>query len=558
MKKIAATTIGILSFFALFISLSNYCVRPNKLTLALNLNVPQNDKIEVRYRQVNTDNSTEITVTEKYLSGSEKPQTIEATIPLNKGIAAITIAISNNSNQKTITVNSAQLKTNNRHQNLHKLSQKWFTTNAWVTSNNGTLTTAQVDGGYNPLLTSTSYLHKTVKYLTEPQPKFGTAAAASLALIVALVLGFSFFFIDIKLLPKTAFTNGFMACFFIMLLVPSLASVCDYDPCEKNYEKRQKAPRPSFAISEDFPAAFESYYNDNFGLRNAMVTWLYRIKVSLFNCSPKPDIVQFGHNQYLFYNGYDSYCHANLLPPNELSQLHDTIVARQGQLNRSGITYICGFWPTKHTIYPEQMPFSMASQVAHNKSVAEQIKESFRNDNLLFFDVKTDMLEAKKEKQLYQKFDTHWNDNGAYIAYKSFCQQTYPILKLTPVPIDSFNLAYNACRCGNLITLLSTDSIFGYTDSLPCFTPKTEHITITNKFSQNLPQNTVVTYNNDCLNRKKVVIFRDSYTTALIKFLSQHFYEVTYIWDRYDRLYIEELKPDIVISCPVEQYIKAI
>lgn len=557
MKKIISISIGLISFLLLFIFLNSACIKPSKLTLSLEIQMPENDKLTASYLTEN-DGINKAIATELYLKGSDKIQHLNIDIPLKKPLRAIELLVSSNSNQNGMTIHSAILYVRKHHIDLHRLSGNWFTPNKGINFNNGDIITSEAEGLYNPILTSTKHLNLMLKQLSEPQPQFNLLSAALMALITAITLALSIYYIDLHMEPRRALSYGFIALFFLLLVLPPLAKGIHYEPCKKNYEKRSKAPKPEFSFSEEFPEAYEKYYNDNFGLRNSMVKWLCQIKISLFKCSPKPNLVQFGHNQYLFYNGYDSYCRANLLPSADLRKLHDNLISRQQRLNKSGVTYICGFWPTKHSIYPEFMPFSMASQITSKISLAEQIKMSFNKDSLLFFDVRKEMLKAKDELQLFQKFDTHWNDNGAYVAYRAFCKKTYTTLKLTPYPMDSFKLDYIKCKSGNLTTLLSTDSIIGYTDILPRFKSKYQHFISTDNFCDVLPPSTTVTYNNQCGNRKKVVVFRDSFTTALIKFLSLHFYEVTYIWDRYDDLYVETVKPDIVISCPVEQYIGGI
>ncbi|WP_271768268.1 hypothetical protein [Aquimarina algiphila] len=60
--------------------------------------------------------------------------------------------------------------------------------------------------------------------------------------------------------------------------------------------------------------------------------------------------------------------------------------------------------------------------------------------------------------------------------------------------------------------------------------------------------------NENCKNKSRVLIFRDSYTTELIQFISLHFTEVIYVNERYSDDLINKINPDIVVSCKVEKY----
>ena len=68
------------------------------------------------------------------------------------------------------------------------------------------------------------------------------------------------------------------------------------------------------------------------------------------------------------------------------------------------------------------------------------------------------------------------------------------------------------------------------------------------------PKLTVITRNQYCGNKKRALIFRDSFTNNLIQFFSLHFYEVYYIWGHHEE-YVDKLQPDIIIDGFVEREI---
>jgi hypothetical protein len=223
------------------------------------------------------------------------------------------------------------------------------------------------------------------------------------------------------------------------------------------------------------------------------------------------------------------------------------------QLDSLNIKYFMGYWPNKHTIYPENLPFAMKRQIQSDTSLAEQVVKYFNKREIPFYDVSKDMIKGKLKNQLYYKFDTHWNSYGAYEAYNSFCHQTFPVLGLTSFSLNDFEINYLNTRKGDLTNLLGVDSINNYFDKKPEFVFKGNSYQVID--SEGLPsQTTLTTLNENCGNQTVVLVFRDSFTSAFVQFLSLHYYKVIYIWNiSPDMKTIQKAEPDIVITVCVER-----
>jgi len=357
----------------------------------------------------------------------------------------------------------------------------------------------------------------------------------------------------------SATTLLFIVVFLIILILPL---TIEFLNLEKGYgldEKRDLKEKPEFIISKDYARKFEDYYNDNFGLRKSIIGFYNKLKLSLFKVSTNPDLVQIGKNGFLLYNSkkdkiYDSYSNTNLFSPSGLEAAGDKHWQWQELLAGKNIKYIIGFWPNKHSIYPENLPGTMKRQIQSDSSLADQVVAYFGKKGIPIFDVRADMIKAKEKYQLYRKFDSHWNSQGAYEAYRSFCRQTYNQLKLTPHPIEDFDIKYEKTTSGDLINILGVDYIPNSFDEKPefIFRGKTYHETD----SEGFPDQTTITINKYCGNDDVLIVFRDSYTSAMIQFLSLHFYKVIYIWDINPEMdIINKVKPDVVMSVSVERYL---
>ena len=131
--------------------------------------------------------------------------------------------------------------------------------------------------------------------------------------------------------------------------------------------------------------------------------------------------------------------------------------------------------------------------------------------------------------------------------------KVYPILKIKPLNREYFNITYDTINNGDLTNMIGTTSE-KFIDLSVHYRPKNK-INCQWFMNEHMRKYTI---NKSATNKLKVVIFRDSYTSNLYKFLSPHFHEVVYYWKSYDQKTVDQEKPDIVISCPVERYLKGI
>jgi len=358
---------------------------------------------------------------------------------------------------------------------------------------------------------------------------------------------------------KGTIQNIFIGLTLITLITPSLFTLFHIKLVE-NCEKRKLNNRPSFSFSEKFITDFENYFDDNFGLRNSMITWGSSIKVNLFKSSVHPQNVKFGKSGWLFYNKIDveifnSYTHQNLLTNNELDSLVEVWESRKINLESKGIKYIMAAWPNKSTIYPEHLPFTMQAQIKDTISKTDQILNFLRSSksSIPFIAVRGKFMEEKKNAKLYQKLDTHWNQLGAFYAYHYFMEKTSDILGVVPYNLEDFTIKYHYESKGDLLSMLGICETNSFSETNPTLQLTNNNLTITK--SEGKYKNSLIFKNEKCKNRLKVLIFRDSFTDALIPFLKTHFYETHFVWFDYQKHIVDTIKPDVVITSFVERNI---
>jgi len=155
---------------------------------------------------------------------------------------------------------------------------------------------------------------------------------------------------------------------------------------------------------------------------------------------------------------------------------------------------------------------------------------------------------------LYMKTDSHWNDVGAFVAYRE-------VIEAVGIkPLDARNFTFNEVEAmgGDLAGELSLAGRLRETRSIRMTTPLSSGLTIgevTHSFDvKDLPREypVIVNKNKDL---PKLLFFHDSFGAAMLKFLPYHFSEVTTVHTyQFAPTIVLKEKPDYVIFELVERY----
>ncbi len=350
----------------------------------------------------------------------------------------------------------------------------------------------------------------------------------------------------------------FIGFFFLILLLPSFAKILG-EESKPTFEKRKLAEEPKGNFGRDFPQNFESWYSDHFGLRSEMISLFNRFKISAFKVSPMPEKLRFGKDGFIFYNDradhiYESYTKRNLLDSASLAKKIKRLKSRTRKARKNGQRFVCGFWPNKHSIYPDKLPLSIKMQIKNGQSLADQIASQLKGEGLQFIDVRPAIKTASKKQQTYCKLDTHWNLFGAFAGYSSMIQQIFGPDSLDILTEKDYKISRKLVRTGDLVRMTGVDSISGYTDNIAVFTLKSGE-TYRWADAVNLPKNVSMTVNPEARNKLTILIFGDSYLDAVKPFFANDFEKVIFSHTPYKYEFIKKYGPDIIIHCPVERYI---
>ena len=269
-----------------------------------------------------------------------------------------------------------------------------------------------------------------------------------------------------------------------------------------------------------------------------------------------------GHLHY--YETIGDYTGETLLSDDTVAQYVGYLNAKADRIHAvSPNTKIIYVVPPNHlTIYPETAPDSLVSQKCDNSRLKQLVNAFKGNEKIAFLDLTSALLEAKKTApyRLYNKTDTHWNELGAYYAYReimNFVAKDYP--KAAPEPLESFNVFTRRVAGGDMANFLNVD-LNVVTEEGVYVRSKTELKSgISKDYAMNFANAWFSDYHEFNIGGKglpTLLMYRDSFSTNLMSFLAEKFsHSVFYtMWERPDDLdAIAEMQPDYIIYEFVER-----
>lgn len=327
-----------------------------------------------------------------------------------------------------------------------------------------------------------------------------------------------------------------IALFLVAVTLPGLVMLT-VDPADVSMTERRKlAPRP--ALPHDWrslaalPAEIDAYVDDHFGFRRDLIHWFNRIRVTWFGVSTS-SIVLVGSDGWLYQTGNPHLQDMrNALPFSDraLRRWADVLSAKHDWLSARGIDYLFVFAPNKHLAYPEHLPGSV-KRVSERSRLDQLVDYLQRNTDVPVLDLRPALHQGRAVQRTYHKTDTHWNDFGAYVAYRAILDRlATPFEDLRRVDLAPEDFETRDTAGGDLAQalemqdVLREQSISTARDIEQCahypdFSTKPD---IDTKHRE--PFHTVCPQA-----RYRVLMFRDSYALALMPFLSESFAYVHYV-----------------------------
>ncbi len=353
-----------------------------------------------------------------------------------------------------------------------------------------------------------------------------------------------------------------IAFFLGAMLTPMLNSQLGLINEISGNENRAKAAKPVFDLNnlDDFTKDYDTYYTDNFNLRQNFISLINRFDYTFFKISPVPHRVTVGKDGWFYATkSADYYKGANLFSNAQMHQLKVELENRTKWAESMGTAYYLVIVPNKMNIYPEHLPQHIIS--ISDSTRYDQVAALDQQSDINVIDLKKYILPHKEgEYDIYQHTDDHWNDLGAYYGYQAIMNrlsEKFPELK--PFPLTDYKIE-SVTKEGGLAKLVNAEKDYPENyieliDLKPTYGIDGEKKGYLNEQEMRNTEREIVKINNSGP-QLKCLIIRDSFTIALMRFFQEQFKRTVFIHD--DWTYqmhtdiVESEKPDIVLVIILE------
>lgn len=554
--------VNILIFILLSILVNIFsCMPKQKFKLKCDILQSKDDVYQVFYDIGNGFNETDSV--KKEVKSSKDFQVIEFLIPSNiKNIKKIRLDIGSNVGNiyiKNIIIEKSFFdKKTYKNSNLSNLVE-W--TNNIIDIHNENIGELFVSDGIDPFIVFKDDILKVNKFSNFY--KFIFSEFISLILLVTLIYSrlYSKMINYFETNMNPIYNILFIFSLIIILFIPWTFNLLNINLKSANYEQRNMAVKPVFSpLLTDFKTFvndYESYINDNFIFRTKLVRLNNIIMYKLFKTSGTDRVIM-GKNGWLFYadeNVLNNYRGIDSFTKEELEHIKADLEQRKRWLEQNGIKFYVTVAPNKHTIYYDKLPNYLVK--INNESRLDQLINYLnKNSDIRIIDLRPALFKAKVHEKIYYTNDTHWNNLAGYYGYREIIddiKKDFPGIK----PLEKERLVINTqnnAYSGDLSVMLSMPDIIKddvYDIKIKNSAVKAKQIDA-NQFPA--PERFVYNENMNSDNEFKLLMFRDSFTTALVPYLSENFRNSLYIWDNhFNADIIKREKPDIVVLEVVER-----
>jgi hypothetical protein len=368
-------------------------------------------------------------------------------------------------------------------------------------------------------------------------------------------------------MERTARAPGDVAvivAFALLLLAPALLALTGHAGFDvaflQNTEHRRPfvAPPPTSGAlaTGGWERDAERELADAFPLRKQLIQSYDYAKYAWLG-DIRSDAVIRGRDGWLFLGGEERAYLTDRVNPTDavLAHVADVYAARAAWCKQRGIRYVFVLAPNKSTIYPQYLPPSITRVTP---TPADRLIPMLRARGVAVVDVRETLIHAAHSDEVYSKGDTHWNDLGALVAYRSLVKSLRDAGVRDWVPDKSVS-AHLTDQDGDLLGMAGITGLVRNEWVKVRIPPQARPIAAPDYPNDPLlPAFDRHAYEVDNPNvRGTAVFFGDSFSQALIPFLADDFRRTVHLTHQtlvqFDRHVVTAEHPTVVIDEQVER-----
>ena len=349
--------------------------------------------------------------------------------------------------------------------------------------------------------------------------------------------------------------NGVLAIVFVLViwlpLCANLAGVDGFDPAAENREPaRFPALDRSWASLAGYPGGLGRWFGDHFGFRADLVRLNAEGQLFGLDTSPSADVLR-GKDGWLFYaddGAMEDYANAPALSAGEVRNWRVSVLRARDWLRGRGVAYVFTVPPDKHVVYSDQMPDSVRR--VGSTSRMDQVFGALAGAGVAV-DLRPALFEARTRERIYHRTDTHWNERGALVAYRIIIESVRQQLPAVPPawPRSDFEAVTRDDEGRDLAGMMGLKTVLREEAlGLEPRRPRLARVVEPAGAAPTAEEGRLVTeIPGSTLPR--AVIFRDSFVSPLVPFLSEHFSRAVYLWQNdFDAEAVVKEHADVVIQ----------
>ena len=337
--------------------------------------------------------------------------------------------------------------------------------------------------------------------------------------------------------------------FFSLLVVPHIADKIVKSDRSVANENRNLTKLPEEFDYEKIASQLEECYNDRIPFRSNLLKCSQKLQSKLFAFSLGNSLK--GKNDFYFYqpgnweNTVEHFCGKWALRYNELEERRKFMVKLHKFLKKEKKEFLFVIAPNKIQIYPEYLP-ERRNHPESEKSPDRQFIKYMQQHNpeIPLMELRSPLLAAKKfyGDALFYRADTHWSPVGGYIGAAAIIKHFSPDTAKLPAPGD-FKIKPNGLKEPDDMRnqILNNSTTVDYPEMVP-------DVAVFKGKLVGDGKPFLVSINPNAKDKRKVLMYRDSFTVNMQPWISNHFREVHYVrMHRVSRQLIRKIDPDIVI-----------
>ena len=327
---------------------------------------------------------------------------------------------------------------------------------------------------------------------------------------------------------------------------------------ETNYENRQMSQMPHLSIDsyDSFSRDYESYYNDSLPFRNSLIELNSAIDYFGFDKSSNSKVI-IGKDNWLFYDNDEdgktipNYLGQVMYTDAELQAIANNCINIRDTLKEQNIEFVLFIAPNKERVMSEYMP-DRYGKPNKNYATLQLVNYLRENTDIRVVYPYDELIKAKDrlgDTNIWYKTDTHWNYVGGYVGSCALLKELG--IEMPDINSKDITIQEDKAKAGDLAGMINLSRMLDNKESNYIVKGYNEHNvqTISEDFT------TVFSYHSQNADKRKLYIYRDSFTTHMAKYIGSQFND-SYM--RYSGSYtysdLQAQKPDIFVYETVERY----